>query len=106
MPVTSDLEPFGPTGDTRPSVGLPYTMMSADRKCAMTINGNEAETMARWLDIYDAVTAVNAKCVRVAGRGGRAGNLGASKKLSVTIAEGLELFLPGGTMDSGTQATA
>ncbi|KAL8824235.1 MAG: hypothetical protein Q9191_005198 [Dirinaria sp. TL-2023a] len=106
MPISSDLEPFGPTGDTRPSVGLPYTMISLDRKCAVTINGNGVETIARWIDIWTAVTAVNGKCVRAAGKGGRASNLGDTKKLSVTIADGLELELPGGTTGSGTQATA
>ena len=106
MPISTDLEPFGPTGDTRPSVGLPYTMISPDKKCTMTINGNGAETMARWIDLWVAVTAVNAKCVRAAGKGGKASNLGMSKKLSVTIADGPELQLPGGTLGSGTQATA
>lgn len=106
MPISSELEPFGPTGDTRPSVGLPYTMISPDRKCAMTVNGNGVETIARWIDIWTAVTAVNGKCVRAAGKGGRASNLGDTKKLSVTIADGLELELPGGTTGSGTQATA
>ena len=109
MPISSELEPFGPTGDSRPSVGLPYTMLSLDRKCAVIINGNGPNTIARWSEIWQAVTAVNAKCVRVAGKGGKITNVGTSRKLSVTVTEHVDpaaLALPGTTAGSDTQATA
>lgn len=75
----------------------------------MIINGNGENTMARWSEIWQAVTAVNAKCVRVAGKGGKATNLGTTKKLSVTVTEHVDaaaLALPGSTAGSGTQAIA
>ena len=81
--VPQDL--FGKTADTRPTIPLPYALGTRDKRCMVVIDSRDGRvTSASWFDIWQASTAVSAKCVRQ-GKAGRISNLGANGKMFVTI---------------------
>lgn len=110
MPVTGITELFGAARDSRLlTVPLPWTKTSPDGKCIITIETSGVATEASWTDIWIAATAVNAKCVRAAGRGGKITRLGVSGKLSVHITNGpfpSILGLPGAQNGRGNSTAA
>ena len=50
----------------------------AHEECIITIETDGPPTSTTWYKIWEAITAVSAKCVRKAGRGGRIRGLGKS----------------------------
>lgn len=110
MPIGGVRELFGVARDTRMlTVPLPWTKTSPDGKCTITVDNSGPATEASWTDIWTAATAVNAKCVRAAGKGGKITKLGESGKLSVRISNGPVLpilGLPGAQNSTGNSSAA
>ena len=104
MPYDYQEQLFGNAGDRRIAVPLPWTRTSYDGKCTVTIDSTELATVARWRDLWTATTALNAKCARAAGKGGKISKLGGSHKMNIRITNGPGLpvlGLPGAQNTTG-----
>lgn len=79
-------ELFGRAGDTRPTIPLPYTLAGDDERCMFVIDSSDRRvTTASWFELWEASTALVAKCLRFQKKAGRIGGLGANRKMYITI---------------------
>ena len=79
-------ELFGRAGDTRPTIPLPHTVAGDDERCMIVIDSKDRTvTTASWFELWEASTALFAKCLRWQKKAGRIGGLGASRKMYITL---------------------
>ncbi|MCJ1458206.1 hypothetical protein MMC28_008577 [Mycoblastus sanguinarius] len=84
MPASAILIRFGLAGDPLASVTTPYTFMSQDRRCRMTIGTDGVTDWFNWYQIWEVGVALNGVCVR-SGRSGTQARLGIRNHLDVTM---------------------
>ncbi|KAL8638484.1 MAG: hypothetical protein Q9228_004361 [Teloschistes exilis] len=72
MPVTTQDQRFGPKGDSKAEVILPWGMMSHDDRCILkilTINRQGESDVSSWYKAWEAVNAVYYGCISKGFRG-------------------------------------
>lgn len=110
MPATWGYQRFGFAGDSTITVRLPWSVISLDGRCKISVETTSNQVVdAGWNEIWDAATAVNAKCARTQGKGGKFTKLGTPGKLFVQVQDGRghpALSLPGSTNSTDGAASA
>ncbi|KAL8790930.1 MAG: hypothetical protein Q9213_000355 [Squamulea squamosa] len=87
MPANNKRQVFGPKGDARATVPLPWSYMTARQRCGVIVDGKEPGRTfdtGDWYKIWAAANAVEFMCTQL-GRNGSATSLGDNKQLRVEL---------------------
>ncbi|KAL8838495.1 MAG: hypothetical protein Q9176_005047 [Flavoplaca citrina] len=87
MPANNKKQVFGPRGDTRTTVPLPWRYTTTRHRCGVIVDGDEPGRITDtgdWYKIWVATNAVEFMCTQL-GRNGTAVSLGDNKRLHVEL---------------------
>ncbi|KAL9634018.1 MAG: hypothetical protein Q9204_003169 [Flavoplaca sp. TL-2023a] len=87
MPANNKKQVFGPRGDTRTTVPLPWRYTTTRQRCGVFVDGDEpgrTTDAGDWYKIWVATNAVEFMCTQL-GRNGTAVSLGDNKRLRVEL---------------------